>query len=619
MLKFPRLYLPALVIVVAAGGFLLYGNILDAPFVFDDHHAIVNNLKLHNPLNYLPLSGPRDVGFFSFALNFSWSRLDVFSYHLVNILIHIVNALLVYLLYRLLIEKFSPYETEGRRVFIAAIIALLFLVHPVQTNAVTYIVQRFTSLATLFYLLSLIAYIKASDLYSGRRRFFSLSHLAPYLCSLVTVILAMKTKEITFTLPVAIIMYEIFVRLNSGNRDRRPVLYLLPFFLTLLIIPAGMINTDVPIGEMLGEISDKSMEDPTVGRTDYLLTQFRVIATYLRLLFIPVNQNLDYDYPAFHSLADPQVVLSLLLHIIVIGSALFLLFRFRGKETIMLLIPFGIFWFYLTLSVESSIIPIRDVIFEHRLYLPSSGLMAAFVTGFTLLGEKISGERGRRAAGIFFFVAILVLSAATVRRNAVWTDDLTLWEDTVRKSPRKARPVSNLGNAYQKMGMTDEAVKAYLKGIELNPGLQGTYNNLGNAYKAQGRFVDAMNAYIKAIDINPRFAEGYYNLGVVLNDLGERHKALENLRKAVEISPALYDAYMTMGNIYDDMGMKGEALQAYTRSLEINPYSYLTYYNRGVLYDGIGDRENARRDYLRSLELNPSWEAARKRLQSMGG
>lgn len=598
---------------------LLYQNILYAPFVFDDHHSIVNNLRLHDPMNFVPPVGPRDVGFLTFALNFALSRFSVFSYHLVNILIHIVNALLVFVLYRSLVKRFSPQSSDGRNFLLAAAISLIFLVHPVQTNAVTYIVQRFTSLAALFYMLSCILYIRASDVFSEKRQFFRPLHLVLYLLSLVSVALAMKTKEITFTLPLMIVLYELLIRLHKGAVQRPPLLYLAPFVMTLLIIPAGIIDTGVTVGEMLGELSDKSMEDRTVPRTDYLFTQFRVIATYLRLLLFPSGQNLDYDYPVFGSLADPAVFLSLLLHLALFGAAVYLFARLRGRDSVVLLVPFGIFWFYLTLSVESSIIPIRDVIFEHRLYLPSAGIIAAFVAGLTAAADKLGQEKGQRAAAVFFVAVVLVLSSATIRRNTIWQSEQSLWEDTVRKSPLKARPHGNLANAYHKAGRSDDAIREYLRAIELRPDMEGTYNNLGNAYKALGRYTDAVSAYIRGIDRNPRFAEAYYNLGVVLNENGEPLKALENLKKAVEINPKLYDAYMTMGNIYDDSGMKGEAFQAYSKSLEINPYSFMTYYNRGVFYEGVGDRENARKDYLRSLELNPAWEMSRKRLQEMGG
>lgn len=600
-----------------AAGFLLYFNTFNAPFLFDDYPNIVNNLRIRNISNLLPPTGSRDIGYITFALNYKFSLLNVSAYHFVNTLIHICNAILVYVLYMLLLKNFSPEGSDNKNQFIAACTALVFLTHPIQTSAVTYIVQRFTSLSTLFFLLSVFMYIKASLNYSRNRRFLSESHLSYYLLSILSAVLAMKTKEITVTLPLIILMSEFFLysATDRNNYRAKPLMYFVPFVLTFFIIPVGLINTDAPIGEIIGEISDKSTETENIGRPEYLFTQFRVIATYLRLMFIPAGQNLDYDYRISTSFFEPSVLLSLSLNILIIASAI-LIFS-RVKKGAAIIIAFGIFWFYITLSVESSIIPIKDVIFEHRLYLPSSGLITAAITGLVISTEKFPKEKSRKVIIFSFILVLLILSVLTIRRNMLWQDGIAIWEDTIKKSPFKSRPHSNLANIYQEKGMHSEAEKEYLKAIGLSPTFPGLYNNLGNVYKAQGKYYDALNEYTKAIDLDSKFAEGYYNLGATLYELGEKEEALSNLYKAIEISPEMFDAFTTIGNIYDDLGRKVEALQAYAKSLEINPYSHMAYYNRGVLYEGIGDIENAKKDYMRAIELNPKWDLPRKRLREI--
>ncbi|MEW6108588.1 MAG: tetratricopeptide repeat protein [Nitrospirota bacterium] len=606
-------------IVIAVGGFLLYFNTLNGPFLFDDYTNIVNNMQIREIRNFLPPPGTRGIGYLTFALNYKFSMLDVSAYHAVNILIHICNAILIYALYLQLLRKFSPDSYMHNRLLIASSAALVFLVHPLQTGAVSYIVQRFTSLATFFFLFSVVMYIKASEAYSERNSFFSKAHLPYYLLSIISAVLGMKTKEITLTIPVIIFMSEIFLLYGTDRGARiakKPFTYFIPFGLTFFIIPAGFINTDVPIGEMIGEISDKSFEAQDIGRADYLFTQFRVIATYLRLVLMPYGQNLDYDYRISTDFLELSVLLSLLLHLLIIAAS-FLIF-FKTRKSAGLVISFGIFWFYITLLVESSIIPIKDVIFEHRLYLPSSGLIASFVTVIYFSVNKIFKEKGIKPAIAIIASASLIFSILTIKRNLLWRDGVAIWEDTIKKSPNKARPHANLANLYHEMGLYNKAEDEYLKAIGISPSFAGLYNNLGNVYKAQGRYDEAIKEYRTSIRIDPRFAEGYYNLGATLYEIGDMEEAHIYLEKTLEISPEFFDAYVTIGNIFDDIGMKEKALRAYAKALEVNPYSHMAYYNRGVLYEGMGDIENARKDFRRAIEIAPGWELPRKHLESLG-
>jgi hypothetical protein len=189
--------------------------------------------------------------------------------------------------------------------FIALSASLIFVSHPIQTQAVTYIAQRFTSLATLFYLFAVIFFVKARQMNKQGKSFISPLHLVYCCLTLLCGFLAMHTKEITFTLPVVIIMYEFFFIDDSLKRGKR-VLYFLPFFLILTFILIGLIQFakagGEPIGDIIGEIRDKFQETSQISRKDYLFTQFSVILTYIRLLFFPMNQTLDYDFPISKSL-----------------------------------------------------------------------------------------------------------------------------------------------------------------------------------------------------------------------------------------------------------------------------------------------------------------------------
>jgi hypothetical protein len=385
-------------------GTLTYSNTFDASWHFDDHTAIVENYSIRNlkatVLGAGLVGGSRWIGFVTFALNYHFGKLNVFGYHLVNICIHLISAMLVYLLVLLTFRTPSLKEQPLSRhaAFLSLAAGLIFVAHPIQTQAVTYIVQRFTSLATLFYLLSLVLFIKARLLNHEGKPFFSPSHLSCYLSSLLAAFLAMKTKEITITLPAIILLCELCFFSPSVKALTKKFLYLLPLLLTFFIIPLSRYGiglfgisggTFMGIAEVGDVIGDATQETAAISRNDYLLTQFNVIVTYIRLLFLPINQNLDYDYPLAHSLFAFPTFLSFLFLVMLVIVGVWI---FRKSR----LISFGIFWFFITLSVESSIIPIRDVIFEHRVYLPSVGFVICLTVALYQMLEQIHFQSERK-------------------------------------------------------------------------------------------------------------------------------------------------------------------------------------------------------------------------------
>jgi len=367
---------------------LIYSNTFSVPFQFDDIGNIVEYPWIKDLANFFDLSGSRYVGFLSFALNYYVGGLQVFGYHLVNLIIHIVNGFLVYCLVLLLFRAESkdlPLATDNSHLttasWIAIATALLFVAHPLQTQAVTYIVQRFASLVTLFYLFTVVCYLKW--------RLVSLEARSRFLWfggAVLSTVLAMKTKENSFTLPFVILLVEaVFFR----SFTRRRWVTLTPFLLTLAIIP---LSHPGAMGE--GE-AGFAQETAEISRSDYLFTQFRVIVTYIRLLFVPIQQNLDYDYPIYHSFLEPEVFLSFLFLLSLFAFSLFVIFgsSLTTHRSQLRVMAFGILWFFLSLSIESSIIPIRDVIFEHRLYLPSAGFFMALSVGVMMGREWLQREK----------------------------------------------------------------------------------------------------------------------------------------------------------------------------------------------------------------------------------
>jgi len=585
---------------------LIYSNTFSIPFQFDDADNIVENPQVKDLANFFDLSGSRYVGFVSFALNYSVGGLQVFGYHLVNLFIHIANSFLVYSLVLLLFKAeshHSPLTTQDLQLttapWIALATALLFVAHPIQTQAVTYIVQRFASLVTLFYLFTVVCYLKWRLASSEAR-----SRFLWYGGAVLSTILAMKTKENSFTLPFMILLMEaVFFRPFTKKRW----VALIPFLLTLPIIP---LSHPGAIGEGEAGFAQGTAE---ISRSDYLFTQFRVIVTYIRLLFLPIQQNLDYDYPISHSILEPVVLLSFLFLLSLFALSLFLIFdsRLTTHNSQLRPMAFGVLWFFLTLSIESSIIPIQDVIFEHRLYLPSVGFFMALSVGL-MMGRQWLQRQGIPAAWgvIGLGAAVLVLSATTYQRNLVWHDAMTLWQDVVHKAPQKPRGHNNLGLAYQDKGMLEAAIQEFQIALRLRPNYVMARNNLGSAYVVQGRLEEATQEFQIALRLRPNFAEGHYNLGSASMTQGRLEEAIQEFQNALRLRPDYAKARNNLGTAFAMQGRLEEATREFQNALRHQPDYADAYYNLGIVYQNLGNLEKAIEQYQNALKLKPDFAPA---------
>jgi len=552
--------------LVLIPSFVIYSNTFSLPFLFDGKGKIAENPLVKDLGYFVDPSGAerfylydslksRYVGLLSFALNYWAGGLDVWGYHAVNLAIHIINGLLVYFLviltFRTPFLEGSSLRDKSRH--IALLASALFVAHPVQTEAVTYIVQRLASLAS-----RLAGGVKA------RYAFYALS--------LVSAVLAMKTKENAFTLPLAIAMYEFFFFI--GERRKR-ILLLLPLMLTMLIIPLTLLDIDRPLGEVIGSVGEATRLQSEVSRGDYLLTQFSAVVTYLRLLFLPINQNLDYDYPVYRSFFEPRVFLSFMLLLAIIASGVYCLVRSRwgnqARPVHLRLVSFGIFWFFLTLSVESSFIPILDVIFEHRTYLPMVGASSALAVGMFMELERLNTAGARRAL-VGAMIAIMVMFAmAAYQRNTVWGSEISLWTDVVEKSPRKARGYNNLGFALYEEGFTQKALPHYLQALQLNPDFATAHNNLGRAYLSMGLEDEAIGHFVKALELKPGYLKAGNNLGAAYLQAGQTEAAIRSLEVVVAMDPDYATAHYNLALAYIERGLREKAREELQEALRLRP------------------------------------------------
>lgn len=555
-----------LVVLFTVVGFTIYSNVLAKTiFIFDDFEYVVDNPIIQNLSLFDNMTDPRHIGYLSFAMNYAIGGQDPFGFHLVNIVIHIVNAVLVFFLVRLLLKvlSWSSFGTKadsseregmsetadlketdiavseetgttaageaaatapqpvilrdegfGNNTAVAFIAALIFLVHPIETQAVSYITQRFTSLSAFFYIVSVLSYfVSRVRLEEGQRGFKA---YWPYILSLSSTVLAMKTKEISFTIPVTIAVFEYLIFKGSIFSSRR-FYYLIPFAAALVIIPVSLLGPEWGLmdpGFGVDEVTRKDKLYDLYERApdEYLFTQFRVIVTYIRLFFLPTNQLVTYDYRASHTFFEPSVILSLLLLMAVAAGGLYSwkkAGRSNSEEAPLLrLASLGILWFFMTLSIESSAIPIKDMIFEHRMYLPSIGFFTSASVALFLLAGKIPKNVSRplKAAGIAVIIAVL-FSGITYTRNDIWTSEIKFWDDVVRKTG-KAIGYNNRGNAYLHAGMLEPALQDLTRVISLFPeatkdrmawkNADFTPTNMSKTYTSRANLYTQLGDYDKA-------------------------------------------------------------------------------------------------------------------------
>jgi len=547
--------------IILVLGIACYANSLAVPLQFDDDTTvrIVHNLNsdLFSIRSFITKA--RWFADLTFSLNRHLHGEQVLGYHLFNLAIHLTTAVVIYLFVQQAIAALKqsfriPGDDECSAFlqrFIPFCAAALFVCHPVQTQAVTYIAQRYTSLTTFLYISSLLSYLLA------RLSLADETKKGPVwswgLVSFLLAFLAMKSKEIAFTLPLLAFALESL--LFRGRLLKNRLLLAVGTGL-LLLIPLQMIytySTRSP-ANLLQTIQSSASETQSISRIDYLLTQFRVVVTYLRLLVLPINQNLDYDYPLYHSLFTPPVLGALLLHISLAGLALALYIRSQRHLTsvnpsagiTMRIACLGIFWFYLALSVESSLIPIRDVIFEHRIYLPSAGffmVVAAAGAGFAWYRQRYS-----KAIGTAIILLCLVLTGSTIARNRIWSSELLMWQDVLKKSPNKARPQNFVGVLYFRRFMPEKALPLLVGALEVDSDTERYWTSLNSAIwiidRFKGRCSEGMEYHTTIDKVDPGYktpwmAVSYNNLGLAYEYLGNIYLSQKYFQKAVSLNPAL--------------------------------------------------------------------------------
>lgn len=573
------------IFLIVVIGSLIYSNSFQAEFQFDDTWLIVNNQDIKSTDNVSNVSNWLNLHYrmlsrLSFVANYKASTLDYRGYHLVNLLIHLLTGIFVYLLtLRLLsVRKLTDHIAHSQ--LIALFTALIFVSHPIQTQAVTYLSQRMTSMAALFYIISVYCYLLAR-VASYRDKEMTKSWVLGFSAVLLG-IMSIYTKQTVITLPVAFILFElIFIRNNEGKISVRAIAII------ATLISAGVILI------LLQGVHTRD-DQSAISRLDYLLTQFRAIPHYFRLILLPYGQNIDHHFIVSSSFGFDEIV-GLLINLGIIISGVILWLR---KYVVL---SFSIFWTYLALSVESSIFPIRDVFVEHRMYLPMFGVSLFIAQSTFLLFQS------KRSIAI----GLLVLTAATYgiltyQRNKVWQAPLSLWQDSVKKSPNKARPNNNLGHAYLVLGETDSALYYFEKAISFKPDYVEALNNKGLVLYQRGDYEAAVHEFQKAMTFKPDYAPAVNNVGLAWSKLGEYRQAVKYMKKAQKMDPNNPEIPYNMGTVYEKQGKLDKAESFYLKALTINSSMAKATFNLANVYYAKGNMDNAIQYYEETVHIQPN-------------
>lgn len=567
-------------------GISIYSNTFHASFHFDDDDSIVNNLTIRDPGNLKFIwdhHKTRFLTYLSFALNYHYNGLNVTGYHVVNLTVHIATSVLVFFLF-LLILKTPALKTNNfgnYNQIVALFVSLIFLVHPLQTQGVTYIVQRAASLCTFFYIAAIYFYLRA------RLR----NNVYYHAVALVMTICAMLSKPLAFTLPLMCVLCEFTFFENSKKEFKKRCLYLLPYLLTLIIVPFLVSNSPFEVKTFNG-IKDITRQTSEITRGEYLLTQFNVIATYIRLLFLPLRQSVDYYYPIAKSLIEVRTSLSLFFIILIFYWTAI---NFKAKR----LLAFGICWFFISLSVESGLYPLRDVIFEHRLYLPLLGF--AIYLPVVLLALF----KNKKTCTLCLSLIIATFSVLTYMRNTAWQNEFTLWQDVVNKFPQNARGYLMLGIEYARDKDFEKAISYHEKAIALDPSFANIYYSLGKVYHQKGDGKKALEYFKKTAELYPEFTDTYFNMALVYEDMGDISKAQEYYEKVLKVDPDNSSATNNLGILYANRDDASKATEYYFKALALNPNNTAAMNNLAGIYDKKGDYNQAIRYYQRAMAIDP--------------
>ncbi len=598
----------------------MYWNSLDGAFVGDDRRWILQDTDIRSLANWRAILAdtPRPLLKLSLAFNYAAGGLDPTGYHLANGAIHLLAGLVLYGVLR---------RTPACPLWLAFATALLWLVHPLQTEAVTYVIQRAESMMGLFYLLTVYCSIRcATGPCSG----------AWAAAAMLALGLGLGTKEVMITAPFMVLLYDRTFLAGSfaaALRERRALYGGLAVVTGVVLF--GAIGARALFA---GEFARPDL--PTLSPLAYALVQPKAILQYLELVVWPHPLCFDYNWPAASTAAE--VLPSALAVSALAGATLYALWRRSW-------LGFAGAWFFGILAPTSSVVPIQDLAVEHRIYLSlASPLLLLLAGGYRVLAP--AGGARPALGGVLLAVVAVSLGAATVNRNRDYHSRVALrasvveavpdsargrynygtalkWANRIDEAihqlrlavqidPGHAKAHFNLANAIRSKGRVDEAIVHYRLAIAADPGHRGARTNLASSLHSQGRLAEARAEFLAAVELNRRDARAHYNLAVVLGELDELDGAVEHYRRALELRPDHAPTHNNLGIALRRQGDLAGAVQHHRVAVRLDPRHHGAYRNLGIDLEARGELSEAIAQYSRALELEPGDTRARELLEA---
>ena len=579
-------------------GLLAFYGTLHSPFHYDDAHAIVENPHIKDLSKFQEKVGIQNVFnrsalLLSFAVNQHLGGMEVFGYHLVNILIHILSAILWFFLVKefLGIEAFT---NRSQLKTLPIVCSIIHLVNPLNVQAVTYISSRSSLLATFFYLLAFYIFLK---IIKPTKKEVSKLRIPILVSSLLIVLfLGISSKEIVASFPLVAIVYLWLATPTEKRKDLIPkfisILFLLLIFLGYRYFQQGSL------------FSLKA--DPASGNTHhllYLLSQIKVIVGYYLLkLLAPLNLNFEPDIILYSNWFHWDWIISLTI-LLIAGIAFF-----KQQSN---LIKFGALWFLITLLPTSSFIPLKQLATEHRTYLP--GLGFSLVLGWLFLNIR----NCQITTKVLFLFFILLASTLTLNRSLDFRSEVSLWEDTSRKSPQKALVHNNLATAYMASDQLQQAKTALIAALAINPLQIDSHVNLGHIAGREKNWEQAIEKFNFGISLGTKKSDTFYYSGFARNNLGRYKEAIPYFEKAISLKPFKADYYFDLGNSYNHLQLFDDALYQFRKTLEIDPNHYKAHNNMGTIFWALGTLDQAKDAFEKVLSIKSDIPAIHNNLAAI--
>jgi Flp pilus assembly protein TadD len=603
-----RKRIPALLIlIIFFVSFAVYFNALSNDFVYDDSVQVLENHWIKD-VKYLPDIFSKSVWGFQretmisnyyrplmhliFMLNYYVFGLRPWGFHLVNILFHAGVSILVFMIASRLLRA-PPNSSQLNEDGLAGSLlsppflgAILFATHPIHTEAVAWVAGIPDLSYTFFSLLSLYLYMRSAE---GMKRMYPLSVLFFFIATLC--------KEPALMLPIILVAYDsIFGKEAKGD---------LPFIKRYIpyLIVAG-----VYLGLRYHALGGFLPQEPPIvlSAYGYIINVFPLFTQYLKKLLLPLNLNVFHVLHPISSIFEMTGIVSLA---VTAAFVVVTFIAFRKKSNLC----FGLLVVALPLLPSLYTPGVGENVFAERyLYLPSFGFVLLIALA---LSWAKAVKPGLASDLIIISLAVAVVySAGTVSRNAVWRDDLTLFTDTVRKSPDAALPHDSLGYAYLKQNRVDEAVHEFITALKLRPAYAEAHNNLGTAYLKQYRFDEAVHEYITALKLNPELAMAHNNLGYAYLDQNRLDEAVHEFVTALKLNPEYAEAHDNLGMAYGKQNRLDEAVHEFVTALKLKPDLAEAHNNLGTLYLNLNRLNEAVHEFVTALKLNPGFAEAHNNL-----